>query len=62
MNAGPPAVAKTVLKLLICGSAGLMVYVTGAEVPAEVLAVMLAVPRFSTRLAGMETDNCVGLT
>src|ERR1035437_5336749 len=62
VNAFRPAVTKLGLRPPMAGSAGLMVKVAGADVPASVVTVTLPVPEFTIRLAGTAAVSCVGLT
>lgn len=62
VKAPPPAMTRLGLRPLIAGGAGLMVKLNGADVPAAVVTVTLAVPEFTIRFAGTAAVSCVGLT
>lgn len=56
-----PTVAKLGLRLLMAGNPCLIVTAKGADVPASVETVTLAVPDFTIKLAGTAAISWVGL-
>jgi hypothetical protein len=56
-----PATVKAGLKLLILGRLGIIVKIRAADVPAEVVTVILAVPAAAIRSAGITALKLDGL-